>query len=452
MARPKVLKKPSQRRIEKEKRREARRLRRRSSAMIYAGSDSGDYHAWVSNGTGGSGSVTINTFSSNTSSTVTITSPRPTRRWSLPESEIVIESLDEGRTWHTRDTLEPAINRNGELVIGSNPCGRAPEHMREGSGSYSFTIVTRGATDEEARQWYRQRAEESRRFHEEARERAREQSRLWALMADERSRQLIEQAKARERAQARAHALLLSHLTRSQRRDYETRGGFWVWSQFGNLYWVTRHTAIRFDERGVALQRYCIHAIDPNVPAEDNALMRKLVLECDEDRFLRTANGGLPSTYDFMRPASVPVVTIPAGRDTVRPAGGAVQIHAGVQDFHATATGNGGTVFLSSATSVGGADAASGNVVLDGGIFSDDFMPSLAPTAWEMPPELRTDIVLVREEPTAVVLHEDQTPGPDEIVDTDLTLMSAPTSDAWSWGVGAVLLINVNGYVRPLCG
>ncbi len=89
-------------------------------------------------------------------------------------------------------------------------------------------------------------------------------------------------------------------MTASQRRDFGSKGGFWVTSQFRNRYWVTKYTAVRFDDKGFALQRYCIHAVDP-IPTEDNALMRKLLLECDEERFLRTANPGVPSKWDVER-------------------------------------------------------------------------------------------------------------------------------------------------------
>jgi hypothetical protein len=44
----------------------------------------------------------------------------------------------------------------------------------------------------------------------------------------------------REKARVRARELLLSHLTRTQKADLETKDGFWVTSQFENRYWVTR--------------------------------------------------------------------------------------------------------------------------------------------------------------------------------------------------------------------
>ena len=83
---------------------------------------------------------------------------------------------------------------------------------------------------------------------------------------------------------------------------------------------MTKNTAVRFDDRGVALQRYCIHAINYDIPPEDNALMRKLVLECNEDLFLKTANPGSPSEWDigvqppvqFVNPTNMQAATVSA--------------------------------------------------------------------------------------------------------------------------------------------
>lgn len=281
MGRPKPVRKPSRR---AQARREKKALRRR----LYVHGDDRFYA--VSNATGGAGgSYTITGVNWSSAAYVdvdstafagTITVASSASRPMFPTRQIVIESLDEGVTWHTIDTLEPAANINGRLVIGTAPCGQAPDCMRAGSGTYRFEITSRSATDEEARQWLAENAERAERT-----ERNLQQS--W--------REERERAK---RADARARELLLSHLSPSQRRDLEARGGFWVTSQFGNRYWVTRRTAVRFDDRGSALQRYCIHAVDPLVPDDDNALSRMLLLKCDEERFLSTANPGTPSKWD----------------------------------------------------------------------------------------------------------------------------------------------------------
>lgn len=224
----------------------------------------------------------------NGSSTITWT---PLYAITLPDRRsITIESLDGGATWHAADTFEPAANINGSLVIGSAPCGAAPECMRPGSGTYSFEIEHRWATDEEVDAWMRDKEQRDREYVEQYRRECRERSEKEA------------------RIRARARQLLMSHLSPSQQRDFEELDGFWVTSQFGNLYWVTPRTAVRFDKDGRALQHYCIHAEDAEVPPEDNALARMLVLKCDEEMFLRTANPGLPSDWDFSPVRSTAVV------------------------------------------------------------------------------------------------------------------------------------------------
>lgn len=203
------------------------------------------------------------------------------------EHQIVIESLDEGATWHTTDTIEPAVNQNGRLVIGTAPCGAAPDCMRPGSGTYRFTITSRRATEEETRVWVEQWVE---------RERERIACRDTEL-ADWKNHMA-----SRRKVRARALELLLSHLTPRQREDFVALGGFWVVSQFQNLYWVSTTTAIRF-EREVAVQGYCIYAFSDigNIPPEDNALTRMILLKSDEERFLQTANAFTPHEGNFMR-------------------------------------------------------------------------------------------------------------------------------------------------------
>lgn len=245
--------------------------------------------------------LTITTASSATSLTVTSTT------WYRPR-QIVIESLDEGVTWHTTDTVEPAANVNGELMIGVTPWGVAPECMRPGSGTYRFEVTLRQATADEAAAWVAARPPTPEPTAEEiaAEEVRREAERLAEEARQERIRL------DREKADARARELLLSHISKSQRRDLIERGGFWVLSQFRNRYWVTPRTAVRFDDRGIALQYYCIYP-EGNLPADDNALARLLTLQCDEEAFLRTANAGPPSDFHLMPPQPRPVGNLQVG-------------------------------------------------------------------------------------------------------------------------------------------
>lgn len=283
MARPKTLKKPSKRRLERSSRRKSRR---RSVSFISGGvgwtSGGAEVIDYPSPAAGDfmplSTSVTaINSASSVSGMIVTASGGTGTVPARIGR-HVTIESLDHGLTWHTTDTLESAVNIDGQLVLGLAPCGQAPDHMRPWSGVYSFQIPWRMATEEETETWCR-----------EQEERETSLARQWA-----------EEAPKAEKARDRARELLLSHLTPTQRHDFETRNGFWQISQFGNKYWVTKSTAVRFDDRGCAIQRYCIHAVDSKIPAEDNALIRKLLLECNEEHFLRTANPGMPSEFDVV--------------------------------------------------------------------------------------------------------------------------------------------------------
>ena len=265
MARPK--KKPSQKQLVRQWSKKSRRLR----PTFFDCSVDGPT-VWTSTANTGTAAGNV-VLTSGTSASGAVV------EWGIPERLLTIESLDEGVTWHATDTLQPVANLNGQIAMGSAPYGPAPECMRPGSGTYSFTITVRRATEAEAAEWIAGRA----------------------VQEDELNRQQEEARVAHEKAESRARELLLSHLTTSQRSDLETKDGFWVLSQFMNRYWVTRRTAVRFDDRGAALQRYCIHAVDDRIPADDNALARKLLLECDEEAFLRMANPGTPSEFDIGR-------------------------------------------------------------------------------------------------------------------------------------------------------
>ncbi len=370
MARPKVAKKPSKKSLA---RRAKKELRRKGNFIYLTGGD--DTFTPIISGTGidvvygdlaqtgvvvtaGTSAGVVQSTTVNSGATTMLTDVG-VGGLSLAVTRIRIESLDEGVTWHVADTLEPAMNNGGVLIIGTSDSGPAPASMAPGSGVYSFEIESRWTTAEEAGGWWQHHQAMS-----EARDLAQRdgqstsgfalawgeyrhdngavvpvdndplvETRLAVQRAQERAERLVaqraeserrwrEEHEAREAAQARAKQLLESHLACQQRHDLERNGGFWVKSQFGNRYWVTLYTAVRFDDRGVALQRYCIHATDPSIPPADNALLRMLLLKCDESEFLRTANPGLPSEWDIRRSTSDRIVTVPTGGPLARTAGG----------------------------------------------------------------------------------------------------------------------------------
>lgn len=109
--------------------------------------------------------------------------------------------------------------------------------------------------------------------------------------ADRAARVLVDEA------DKRAAALLLANLTAEQAEDYRRTQSFVVVQplQFGRparRYRITFRLAgnvYLLDDEGLDVERYCIHAQEP-IPVADNMLAQKLMLEADEEQFLRVAN------------------------------------------------------------------------------------------------------------------------------------------------------------------
>ena len=96
----------------------------------------------------------------------------------------------------------------------------------------------------------------------------------------------------RERAvvERRGRELLLAHLDEEQRADFEETGSFVV--RVGpRRYRIERGRVanVLCAEEGFRNRRYCIHPRE-NVPSGDHMLAQKLMLETDEETFLRIAN------------------------------------------------------------------------------------------------------------------------------------------------------------------
>jgi len=87
-------------------------------------------------------------------------------------------------------------------------------------------------------------------------------------------------------AEARAEALPLCWLSPRQREQYRSHGWFDVVTPGGNRYRIRPAKVVRLNARRSA---YCIGAT-PWVPAADQMLAKKLLLETDERRFLATAH------------------------------------------------------------------------------------------------------------------------------------------------------------------
>lgn len=121
------------------------------------------------------------------------------------------------------------------------------------------------------------------------------------IAADQRQRAIEAEAKAvqarkdAEEAEARAEELLKASLTEPQRQEYAKDKSFTIISKDGNrTYRVKKgwsHNVERIDAEGKKIHTLCAHPQQP-VPLADNQLAQKLMLEHDEDTFLKMANVG----------------------------------------------------------------------------------------------------------------------------------------------------------------
>jgi hypothetical protein len=103
-----------------------------------------------------------------------------------------------------------------------------------------------------------------------------------------RAKQYEEETKAKE---IRAQQLLLSFLTEEQAETWQKEKRFEVVVK-GKIYRIKKHERVHLlDEKKKPTIAYCIHpSSEHGLPAEDVALSQKLLLETDEEAFLRIAN------------------------------------------------------------------------------------------------------------------------------------------------------------------
>jgi hypothetical protein len=108
----------------------------------------------------------------------------------------------------------------------------------------------------------------------------------------ERQAEVAAWLKAEEEALARAERLLLSCLDEIQRDRFQKERVFEVIGRSRRRYLVEYGWAGNvkiLDETGKAVTKLCIHPVRP-VPVPDNLLAQKLMIETDEEQFLKTAN------------------------------------------------------------------------------------------------------------------------------------------------------------------
>lgn len=104
-------------------------------------------------------------------------------------------------------------------------------------------------------------------------------------------------AKARrekeEKAKKRAMRMLRRHLTRVQKKQLDQDKAFELVGPSGIRYRIEchqrMHNVFELNEQGRKVREFCIYATG-QVPAADNWLAQKLLLEADEQEFKRIAN------------------------------------------------------------------------------------------------------------------------------------------------------------------
>ena len=89
-------------------------------------------------------------------------------------------------------------------------------------------------------------------------------------------------------SKARARTLLIEHLDPVQRESYEKHGLFIVETPKKNRYRLGQHVGPRKLSGDKDTVSYCIHT--QGIPREDELLGFKLLLEANEEEFLKTAN------------------------------------------------------------------------------------------------------------------------------------------------------------------
>ena len=123
-----------------------------------------------------------------------------------------------------------------------------------------------------------------------------EQERLHAERLAKADEERKKRAAEQLEAQKKANLLLLMLLTAMQRQDYEKTKGFTVISKDGKRkYRVENNGSAVYllNDKDQKVKHYCIYAQHPKdwqLPQEDQATAKLLLLRNDENRFLKVAN------------------------------------------------------------------------------------------------------------------------------------------------------------------
>jgi hypothetical protein len=110
-------------------------------------------------------------------------------------------------------------------------------------------------------------------------------------LAQEKAKQEAEERQRKyDEARKKAEELLFGCLNPEQKEELKKDKHFHVLACSGKRYRVRPGTTVEeLDETNKTVARYCIHTKE-SVPAYDEALIQKLMLELNEPEFLRIAN------------------------------------------------------------------------------------------------------------------------------------------------------------------
>jgi hypothetical protein len=87
-------------------------------------------------------------------------------------------------------------------------------------------------------------------------------------------------------AERRARDLLLEHLNETQRDEWTQHRYFTITGSLGTQFRLSINGCVRLTD----LHGFCLQVVGERVPEHDAILARKLLIESDEEQFLRTAN------------------------------------------------------------------------------------------------------------------------------------------------------------------
>lgn len=182
--------------------------------------------------------------------------------------------------WYANQTATVWTNWNAQLMGCSNQNAATQQYANQQAAGLGQGLGSMGANQ----QLYNQQAARAVTPDEYA-----------AILArdTERQAQLAAEAERRKQATERARQLLVAMLDREQQEEFAKNRSFIVHTKDRQRrYQVTYGTAgnvLLLNPAGQTIAKFCIHP-EEEVPTPDVMLAQKLLLETDEQQFLKIAN------------------------------------------------------------------------------------------------------------------------------------------------------------------